>query len=112
MSRAAAFTYLQALAGTVPLRDQRSANVPRERRKIVFTREELVLAVRSHDPLLIRACLENNIPIPLRAGKFLAMIDGDLAMVMDLVDEDLVGPVPRQPCPQATRRLPVRRPAA
>ncbi len=133
--------------------------MPREVRKIIFTAEELVLAVRSYDrvtteflprgevrsvqvedrggvrltvslqagpagatdidvaprdaiELLIRACLENNIPIPLRAAKFLAVVDGDLAMVMDLVDEDVVGPVLQQPRPSAMGRMPVRRPAA
>ena len=136
--------------------------MPRERRKIIFTAEELVLAVRSYDrvtaqflprgevrsvqvedhgavrltvslqadpsgstrpttidvaqrdviELLIRACLENNIPIPLRAAKFLAVVEGDLAMVMDLVDEDVVAPLLLQPRPPKAQRMPVRRPAA
>ena len=125
--------------------------MPRERRKIISTAEELVLAVRSHDrvtaeflpaddvravqvedrdgvrlmvslrpqpsgaactidvarrdviELLIRACLE-NIPIPRRAAKSLTVVDGDLAMVMDLVDEDAVGPLPQRPRPQAAAR--------
>ncbi len=137
--------------------------MPRERRKIIFTAEELVLAVRSYDrvtaeflpsgdvrsvqvtdgdgvrlavslqaerseapclidvphqdviELLIRACLENNIPIPRRAAKFLEVVEGDLAMVMDIVDEDAVGPLLQQsrpPAPPPQRRMPVRRPAA
>ncbi len=133
--------------------------MPRERRKIIFTAEELVLAVRSYDrvtaeflprgevrsvqvedrggvrltvslqagpagttnidvaqrdviELLIRACLENNIPIPLRAAKFLAVVDGDLAMAMDLVDEDVVGPVLQRSRPPSAHRMPVRCPAA
>ncbi len=134
--------------------------MPRERRKIIFTAEELVLAVRSYDrvtaeflpsghvrsvqvkdgdgvrlvvslqaapsgaacsidvahqdviELLIRACLENNIPIPRRAAKFLDVVDGDLAMVMDLVDEEAVGPLLKSRQPVPPRRMPVRRPAA
>ena len=130
----------------MPAANNRSTNVPRELRKIIFTAEELVHAVKSYDrvtdgflppgevravrveqqggvrlvvslqlgtsrtvgamtvdvpvedviELLIRACLENNIPIPRRADKFLAVVDGDLAMVMDIVDEDASG-VPTQP---------------
>ena len=130
------------MPGTVPAANNRSTKVPRELRKIIFTAEELVHAVKSYDrvtdaflppgevravrveqqggvrlvvslqldtvgardvdvsleeviELLIRACLENNIPIPRRADKFLAVLDGDLAMVMDIVDEDASG-VPTQ----------------
>ena len=138
----------------MPAANNRSTNVPRELRKIIFTAEELVLAVKSYDrvtekflppgevravrveqqggvrlivslqlgtsrtigatdidvspgdviELLIRACLENNIPIPRRADKFLAVVDGDLAMVMDIVDEDASGVPTQQTCFPAWRR--------
>ncbi len=41
--------------------------------------------------LLVRCCLENNIPIPRGGSKRAALIDGALALVIDYAGEDLPG---------------------
>ena len=39
--------------------------------------------------LLVRGCLENNIPIPRRATKVLRQIEGNLALVIQVASEEI-----------------------
>ena len=45
------------------------------------------LTTRDTVELLIRACLENNIPIPRRAEKHLGLVEGELALVIHISTE-------------------------
>ena len=41
--------------------------------------------------MLVRCCVENNIPIPKRGAKRAALIDGALALIIDYAGELPVG---------------------
>ena len=53
-------------------------------------RQAVEIEVKAIDTveLLVRGCLENNIPIPRRATKLLRVIEGSLALVIQVASEE------------------------
>lgn len=54
------------------------------------TVQPVTIEVKESDviELLIRACLEQNIPVPRRAKKSISLMDGDLALVIEMESQD------------------------
>ena len=60
--------------------------------------------------LLVRGCLENNIPIPRRAIKLLRLIEGNLALVIQVASEEAEDIAQRPGVPNLLQRPRLVRP--
>ena len=69
-------------------------------------RQAVEIEVKAVDTveLLVRGCLENNIPIPRRATKFLRLIEGSLALVIQVASEEAEEVVQRPAAPNLPQR--------